>query len=376
LHLTHLHIRRFRNIDALDWTPPPGVSLIYGENAQGKTNLLEAIHYALLGRSFRTRRDEETLPWSERAREEDATILEAEIARRAGIRRHKVALTREGKRVFVDGSMISRLGELWGGAAVVTFSPGDADLFRDSPARRRRLVDQLLCQASPVYLDHLQRYQQALKQTNAVLRIRRDSQAQAEAFYPMLAESGAALMRMRSRYFEELASGAAALFAELGGEAEFDIRYDPAMKIESPDELGESALASAIRARLAETHAESERLGMLASGPHRDDLKSRLGGRDLARFGSQGQHRLAALTLKLAAAGQFETSLGEPPILLLDDFGSELDARRRSTVLSRLRGRMQTFVTTTQLDEFAHAGVFDEIKEMSGGNWRDSTQTG
>lgn len=368
LRLTDLKIRRFRNIDALEWSPPEGVSLVYGENGQGKTNLLEAIHVALLGRSFRTRRDDELIPWNGKSREEDVTVLEAAIDRAVGARRQKIALSRAGKRVFIEGAMIDRLADLWGGAAIVTFSPEDVDLFRDAPARRRRWIDQSLCQTSRVFLDELTRYHQALKQTNAVLkRGGRDSRAEAEAFYPILAKSGASIMTIRARFLDELGDASAPLFNELGGEAELEIRYDPAFKIE--DGMDEHAIAELVSTRLRETHSESERLGMVAAGPHRDDLRARLGGHDLSRFGSQGQHRLAALTLKLAAAREFERGLGEPPILLLDDFGSELDARRRTSVLGSLRGRMQTFVTSTQRDDLDGAEVFDEIRKMQGGAW-------
>lgn len=367
LRISALQLRRFRNIDSLEWNPPAGVCLIHGENGQGKTNLLEAVHFALLGRSFRTRREEEVLPWSERSREEDVTVVETVIERRLGTRRQKVALSRAGKRVFIDGAMIERLAELWGGAAIVTFSPEDVDLFRDAPARRRRLIDQSLCQTARIYLDQLQRYLQALKQINAVLRTGRNIRAQAEAFYPILSASGAALMRMRARYLSELEKICSPLFAELGGESTLEIRYDPSLKME--DDLDESALAAAIQSRFVENHAESERLGMVAIGPHRDDLKARLNEHDLSKFGSQGQHRLAALTLKLGAARQFESDLGEPPILLLDDFGSELDARRRATILTSLRGRMQTFVTATQRDDLPGEEVFDEVRGMRGGRF-------
>lgn len=437
--LTNLQIRRFRNLEALDWAPSPGLNLIAGDNGQGKTNLLEAIHLGALGRSFRAIKDEELLPWAPEsaprgmaagAGEESGLCVFAETQRKWGAHRTRVTIGPGWKRVYQDDQLVGRLADLLQSALVVAFTPADVDLFRDSPGRRRRFLDQTLCQLSAPYLQALSRYQRALKQANALLKNRsaRDRRAQAEAFYAGMAESGAELIRERTLRVAELGAICLSVFEELGGGAILDLKYIPSprrleilpgafseaagaraaappdanaapeIEIDSdaasmgtfplalgavasgPAALGAasanaasapdtSALRAALMARLVDCHDESERQGSVAIGPHRDDLRARRDGRDLGRFGSQGQNRLAALALKLASARALELAREEPPILLLDDFGSELDPARRAATLGALRGRIQVFVTATRERDMGQEGLFDEVRALAGGAW-------
>ena len=174
---------------------------------------------------------------------------------------------------------------------------------------------------------------------------------------------------MRRDHVRGLEEVGARIHAELGGQTELTIRYKPSFQSEIDDGEEASALAEAIEKRLAEAREECERMGRLMFGPHRDDLTAKLGGRDLARFGSQGQHRLIALALRLALAERLSEGLGDPPILLLDDFGSELDAERRRDVLSNLRGRLQVFITATGVEALGPSDLFDEIRSIRAGEW-------
>ncbi len=371
--VAEIAVSHFRNIASLRWKPAPGLNLIVGDNGQGKTNLLEAIHLSLLGRSFRTRREEDCIAWSGADDSELASVT-TQIDRPSGPRVHRVALGRGLKRAFIDGVLAPRLASLFEGAAVVTFTPDDVDLFRGAPARRRRFLDQDLCQGSPVYLDSLQRYHKALKQINAVLKRARhgsasDALAQAEAFYPPLAEAGASLMLSRARYLADMHEQLGPTFENLGGTATLELCFDPSLKFEARGAMSAADLAASIAVRLDEQHTESARQGMLAFGPHRDDVRIRLGGRDLSRFGSQGQHRLVALAVKLVAAELLDRGRSTAPVLILDDFGSELDAERRRAVLSNLRGRVQTFVTGTCAEELGSADLFDEVRRIDSGRW-------
>lgn len=373
--VAEIQVNHFRNIDLLTWRPSPGLNLIVGDNGQGKTNLLEAIHLSLLGRSFRTRREEDCIAWNG-ADDSDLTSVTTRLDRPSGPRVHRVVLGRGFKRAFIDGTLAPRLASLFEGVAVVTFTPDDVDLFRGAPARRRRFLDQDLCQGSPIYLESLQRYHKALKQINAVLKRARHGSAngalaQAEAFYPPLAEAGASLMLARAKYLADMHELLEPTFASLGGTATLELRFDPSLKFDAVGEMCLADLAASIAIRLDEQHAESARQGMLAFGPHRDDVKVRLGGRDLARFGSQGQHRLVALAVKLAAAELLDRGRSTPPVLILDDFGSELDAERRRAVLANLRGRMQTFVTATCADALGNVDLFDEVRRIESGRWAD-----
>ncbi len=366
MRILDLDIRRFRNIDRLAWSPPPGISLIWGDNGQGKTNLLEAAHFALTGRSFRTRRDDDLIP-RDGPRDDDPTLVQATIAARLGERRLRVALGRGCKRLHVDGHLIERLADLWGESAVVTFTPEDAALLKGPPVGRRRFLDAVLAQASRRYLDLLQRYQQALRRLNAVYKRPHASpgvRAEAEAFYPALAEAGAGLMVFRARRLAEAATALGARYNDLGGAGTLEIHYEPDADFAT---LDEAPLAAAWIASLAERFDESRRFGATPFGVHRDDFSLRLDDQDLRRYGSQGQHRLTALALKLEAAAWLAASTGAPPILLLDDFGSELDPSRRQSVLHGLRGAMQVLVTATDPADFGGAQSFDSAIRIEKG---------
>jgi len=392
MHVRSLELHHFRNIETLRWAPAPGLNLIWGGNGQGKTNLLEALHCVLTGRSFRTRRDEDCLPWGRRDDPADPTRVDAALQRRAGRRDLRLLIGRRWKRAFVDATWLPRLGDLWREAAVVTFTPEDAALLKGPPADRCRFLDIVLSQTSAAYLGQLQRYQRALKQVNAVLRTSpptRDVRGLAEAYWPELAEAGAHLMCARAAALAEAAEPFAARYRELGGAEPVELVYDanlgryeinpdgtarPFLDTRRPRSADEPLAAGSgawrpltgiYLERLRESYDEGRRHGLCAAGVHRDDFSVRLAGQDLRRFGSQGQHRLVALTLKLESARWIERTLGEPPILMLDDFGSELDPGRRMAVLAGLRGSMQVLITATHprdLGGQVEAGFAAEIR--------------
>ncbi|MEN6624619.1 MAG: DNA replication and repair protein RecF [Candidatus Sumerlaeia bacterium] len=363
MHLTAIAIRRLRNLERLDWQPPAGLSLVWGDNGQGKTNLLEAIHLALTGRSFRTRHDEEMLPWGTT---DEPTRVQASLIAGAGATRLSVAMGRGFKRVYADGQWLARLIEIWPRASVITFAPEDADLMKGPPAARRRFIDMVLARISPRYLDQLQRYQQALRRLNALYKtkpIDRDVRAEAEAYWAVLAESGATLIDARRRWLAEAAPALAARLAELGCPDQAELGYDPDLGTEALD-ADEAGIARLFRGMLGECYFDSRRLGTCQVGAHRDDFSLRLGGHDLRRYGSQGQHRLIALALKLESAAWIRRVSGESPILLLDDFGSELDPARRASVLAGLAGSMQVIVTATSPKDFPAGSPFDARMEI------------
>ena len=372
-----LSIRHFRNIQELDWTPGPGLNLVWGRNGEGKTNLLEAVHYALTGRSFRTRRDEECLPWASGNDAADPTRAEVTLVRERGDRILRLMMGRNWKRAFADGQWLTRLADLLAEAAVVTFTPEEAGLFKGPPSARRVFLDRVLCQISRPYLETLQRYNQALRQLNALLKgLRGQASADAgretaRAYYPVIAQSGAMMMISRARRLGEACAPMNERHAELGGRGELALRYDPDLRrldVDPADPATDAAsLAELYQQRLEDVFEDARRLGACPLGVHRDDFSVQLDGQDLRRFGSQGQHRLAALTLKLESARWIEMMAGEAPILLLDDFGSELDPARREAVLRKLRGSMQVIITATDPADLGAAGLFDAWCRIEGG---------
>lgn len=374
MRLTTVTLRNFRNIAAIEWRPGPGLNLIWGENGQGKTNLLEGVHLALTGRSFRTHRDEETLPWGRLDDPAAPTLAQVTLLGRRGERRLRVTLGKNWKRVFADEQWLERLADLWGEAGVVTFAPDEAGLLKGPPAGRRRFLDVTLSQLSRPYLENLVRYNQALRQLNAVYKTwppERDVRDLARAYQPELARAGAALAAARARRLREASEPVRARYADLGGAGALELAYDPALRLEGFDladpALDQQALAAAWLEALEASYEEGRRLGACQIGVHRDDFTARLDGADLRRFGSQGQHRLAVLTLKLESARWIEEARGEPPLLLLDDFGSELDPGRREAVLRGLKGRMQVLITATHPADLGPAELFDETRRIAGG---------
>lgn len=373
VRLTEIQVRHFRNIERLAWWPAPGVNLIYGGNGQGKTNLLEAMHMAMLGRSFRTRGHDACLPWNAEPDQNDPTRAEAVIKRRRGDRRLRVALGRHFKRVWLDGGLVQRLGDLWGEAAVVSFTPEHVSLLKGPPGERRRWLDVELSLTSRTYLQALQRYNKAMRELNAVYkrfgREPRKGEASAAAFYPVLAEAGAIMIQHRARRLAEAAEALGERFSQLGGQGELRWRYESSSWIDAPELLALGTIRDKYLKALERDCSEAWRRGRCSTGPHRDDFGVWLQNRDLRQFGSQGQHRLAALTLQLESARCIETQQGEPPILLLDDFGSELDPDRRRAVLQSLRGRMQVFITATTPADFGGGQLFDQARELKSGSW-------
>lgn len=363
MHLTAIAIRRLRNIERLDWQPPAGLSLVWGDNGQGKTNLLEAIHLALTGRSFRTRHDDEMLPWGTT---DEPTRVQASLAGNAGTTRLSVAMGRGFKRVYADGQWLARLIEIWSRAAVVTFAPEDADLMKGPPAARRRFLDMVLARISPRYLDQLARYQQALRRLNALYKTRpidRDVRPEAEAYWSVLSDSGATLVSARKQWIAEAAPELDRRLKELGSTDTSELVYDPNLGEQVIDK-DEAGIAKLFLDLLGESYADSRRLGTCQVGAHRDDFSLELGGHDLRRFGSQGQHRLIALALKLESAAWIQRISHESPIVLLDDFGSELDPARRASVLAGLAGSMQVLVTATSPKDFPAESPFDAQLEI------------
>ncbi len=380
MKVASVRVQCMRNIRRLEFKPVSGLNLVYGANGQGKTNLLEAVHLGLTGRSFRTRHDTEMLPWkNDRARALDSTfgdVSRADILLecRSGARKFRTVLGMGWKRVYLDGRLLPRLADLLSEAAVVTFIPEDAGLFKGSPAGRRRFLDSILCQVVPGYLEELQRYRKCARQINAALRIAGGKKTDAlprevEAWLPGLSAAAAFIMHERRLRLEGVSKRLSTRYRELGGGGHAFLKYDPDIGgmtengAQTPDariEVCRSCLMNSLKSHGA--------WRSLQRGIHRDDFLIELDGLDLRRYGSQGQQRLCALSLKLETAEWICDVLEEAPILLLDDFGSELDLGRREAVLAGLQGRMQVIVTATDPADLGRSGMFDQTCRIRNGN--------
>jgi DNA replication and repair protein RecF len=331
--LVRLDVRDFRNLQHVELAPPPNGFVVVGENGQGKTNLLEAIHYLQLLRSARGARDQDVVRFGADAFHVSATI-DTDARHEIG-----VGFERAGKRkrVRLDGAVPERLSDALGALPSVMFSPDDVELIAGAPTVRRRFLDIMLAVTSRGYLAALQRYRAALVRRNAALReamrASRQDEASVAAWEPALAEHGATILAERRAWIEATGQRLGALCREIGESASVSVRYAATLAAE-----GESrtALAGALAAALADKRRHDLRRGLTHVGPHRDDLVITIDGRDLRTFGSAGQQRSAAIALRMLEAATVTARTGRAPLFLLDDPFAELDVRRSSRILGLL----------------------------------------
>ncbi|MBI4497333.1 MAG: DNA replication/repair protein RecF [Chloroflexi bacterium] len=382
--VTHLSLQNFRNYTALDLALAPGPTVLWGDNAQGKTNLLEAVYLLSTGRSPRATADREFMTRCLPPEALPMTRLAAEVQRAAGPLKLELVLlaqdwadaarggkasaplaagSRVGsggnvqKRVRVNGTP-RRLLDLVGQLPAVLFSPEDLELVTGSPVVRRRALDITLSQLDPGYARTLQRYQRVVLQRNHLLRLVHEGQAQERelAFWDgALLDLGAAIVWRRLQELAGLAPLASAIQAQLtGGRDILEARYAAAAEAVLP-EAG-AGTPTEVRAGLAAALERARRRelaqGQTVVGPHRDDLHLLVNGAAVGAFGSRGQQRTTALALKLAEAEHLRRQTGDDPVLLLDDVLSEMDSERRTALAAAARSFQQVLITTTDPAQF------------------------
>ncbi len=349
--IVRLRVHCFRNYPEATVRFGPGLNVIHGQNAQGKTNLLEAIATLALTRSPRTTSSGDLLLWTE-----DAALAEADVTRppadvTLSVRFQRDPSTGRVSRVTaVDGKPRPARGVL-GVCPVVLFWPEDLALVRGGPDGRRRFLDVILAQTDQQAIAHMSRYRRLLEQRNALLhqlRLGGGARDSLNSFTGELAHHGAWLEVARSRLTDALAPLAALSLHDLSGQRErISLRYAPAHAASIPDtvEAAEQVLLDTLRERASEEVAR----GITLAGPHRDDLAFDLDGRPARGTASQGQQRSIVLACKLAEVRYLQDASGVAPVILLDDVLSELDPQRRGSLLALLaEGRHQVLVTATE----------------------------
>ncbi len=334
-----IELQNYRNYGSLEVQFAPGTNLIYGDNAQGKTNLLEAVFECATGSSHRGSKDRELI----RFEEEEAHIRLTAEKKGVPVRIDLHFRKNKARGAAVDGVPLARISDLLGTINVIFFSPEDLRIIKNSPQERRRFLNIELCQLDPLYTRQLVLYGKALEQRNALLKEPKDRKELGlllDVWDDKLAEYGEQITRARADYIQELGALAAPIHRELSeGKEELVLRYAPG----SPE--------GSLSEKLFLSRDADIRFGSTSVGPHRDELEFSINGSDVKRYGSQGQQRTTALSLKLAEIELVKKKINDTPVLLLDDVLSELDAGRQERLLLGL-GNIQTLITCTGLDEF------------------------
>jgi DNA replication and repair protein RecF len=341
--LSTLRLSNFRNYESLEIELGPGLNFLHGPNGSGKTSVLEAVSYLAVARSLRSSTDSEVVRWGA-----SAFGVGGEIERDGLRERIVLRFTRGGsKEVTVDGEPVERLADLVGHLRVAWFSPEDTWITKGGPDARRRLVDMTLCQIDAGYLSALSNYRRALRQRNeALLSWTPDEESDriVDTWTEKVLDYGSRVVAGRMAMIPRLNVAVRSFHEAIAGEDSLAIAYKSSVTL--GDAAGEGEVRERFASALESCREDERRRGFTLAGPHRDDLEVKLGGRLLRSFGSQGQHRTAAIALKLGEAAILDAD-DRGVVVLLDDVLSELDERRGAALVSHIGSHGQALVTST-----------------------------
>ena len=350
-----LELQDYRNYDTLNLAFDRGTNILYGDNAQGKTNILEAIYVSATTKSHKGSKDRDIVNFHK----EEAhirTFLEKEgVETRVDMHLRKS----KSKGIAIDGQKIKKAADLLGICNVVFFSPEDLGIIKDGPAERRRFVDMELCQLDSFYLYNLNHYNKIVNQRNKLLKdlyFNPDLRDTLNIWDSQLVSFGSKVIERRRLFAEQLNEIIYDIHKRLSGDREeISVRYEPDVEIEEFEK------------KLQCSQEKDIKLKQTTVGPHRDDFSFLIGDVDIRKFGSQGQQRTAALSLKLSEIELVKKLTKDTPILLLDDVLSELDSNRQNYLLSSIKD-IQTIITCTGLEEFVNNRFeINRVYKVTGG---------
>lgn len=365
MKLKSISLANFRNYENELILPADGMNVIVGQNAQGKTNIIEAIYLCCVGRSHRTSRDEELISW-------DKPYCRVAVSSYQNDGTHDVSIyisksEKKKKQIKISNKKADRIGELFGHVCGVLFSPEDLQIIKGGPSERRRFLDMMLSQLNPNYFYSLQKYSKTLAQRNALLREIATKPYLSDMLDPwddILAQCGSYIAEERMKAIQKLSEIAEEEHRYLTGEKEIlSLSYISGTK--DAENIKEKFSASLKKGR-----EEDIKRQMTGFGIHRDDIGIKINEKMTRIYGSQGQQRSAVLSLKLSQIDYFREEKGEDPVLLLDDVMSELDPSRRIRLSERI-DRIQTFVTCTDLSDLSGAGI-GNIFEIENGKIKNN----
>ncbi len=353
MKVSKLYLENFLSYENLYCEFSDGLNVLVGRNAAGKTNLAESIFYCSVGKSARGLKDKELINWNA----SDGARIRLRVEKKYSSHTVDIRIDKQGKkRITIDELPISRMGELMGVINTVYFSPDEMRLIKESPADRRRFIDMSLCQRDKLYFYKLNDYNRLLVQRNKLLKNYRQSPSLNDMcgiINVKLAELQDFIIKKRLEFIEKISPLADARHRKITGNKE-----GLALSYETED-VDVNDVKNSVLALYEQNFEKDCRLEYTTVGIHRDDLKISAGGIDVRKYGSQGQQRTSALSLKLAETDSFYLSTGEYPLLILDDVASELDGERQKALFENLDG-IQTVVTATSVSpDFVGATVYD-----------------
>jgi DNA replication and repair protein RecF len=376
LYLSRLILTNFRNYSRLEWEACPTNNIVYGGNGQGKTNLLEAVYFLATTRSHRTSHEKELINWA--ASQDDLPVVrvEGDVCRnrdrlhlelsllgcKSGVNTHEVSPSSESnqitgiaqKKILLNG-IPRRAADIVGQIGIVLFTSQDIDVIGGAPLLRRRHMDNIMTQTDSRYLRALANYNRVVEQRNHLLRLIQENRAssdQLEFWNGELIKNGTYLIKHRYKLVKEINLQAPPIHRALtSDEEDLKIVYLPNLEGISPSS-DEEEIKQRFAAKLTQHQSREIGAGISLIGPHRDDLTFLVNGTNTGIYGSRGQQRTLALSLKLAEAKFLLKTLGESPIILLDDMLSELDSQRCGLLIQALTEYGQVIITATELDHF------------------------
>ena len=359
MFIKQLHLKNFRNYEQLEVQFENKVNVILGENAQGKTNVMESIYVLALAKSHRTTNDKDLIRW-----DTEYAKIEGRIQKNHGSLPMELIVSKKGKKAKYNHIEQKKLSQYVGNMNVVMFAPEDLNLVKGSPQIRRRFIDMEIGQISPVYLHEVGQLNKILKQRNHYLKQMQIKKQTDETMLDILTEqfiqSATKIVRKRFEFLHLLQNRATPIHEGISRELEkLKIRYKPSVEVSEEQDL--TKMINIYENKYNQVKQREIDRGVTLFGPQRDDLLFFVNDRDVQTFGSQGQQRTTALSIKLAEIELIHDEIGEYPILLLDDVLSELDHFRQSHLLNTIQGKVQTFVTTTSVEGIDH----QTLKEAS-----------
>ncbi len=342
MQIKKIKIENFRNYHEEEVNFHKKVNVIVGDNAQGKTNLLESIYVSSLGRSFRTTKDKEMILFEEPYARIRATYITEDQEKKVDI-----GFSKEGKKeIKVNNIKVEKMTEMLNHFYVVVFSPEDLKIVKEEPEKRRNFIDRELCKMRISYLNNLVQYKKILMQRNAYLKSDKKDRQAMQVWDDALSQYGALVILQRQTFVEEINLISREIHKKITqGKEQLEIKYQPSIKPEGDRE----ELVAKMQKKLADTYKSDLYAGNTGVGPHKDDILILINGIAARQYGSQGQQRTAALSMKLAEIHLIEKEKGEKPILLLDDVLSELDGDRQKYLIQAL-SESQIFITAAELN--------------------------